>query len=52
LPRGGARDGAGRPPGPTGNARKKRSIRLSDEEYDAVRAFIKQYKKGHLNRGE
>lgn len=43
--RGGAREGAGRPLGTTGMARKMRSIRLTDEEYDAVRDFIKQFRR-------
>ncbi len=39
--RGGKREGAGRPPVPTGTARKMRSMRLSDEEYEQVKEFIK-----------
>lgn len=39
--RGGKREGAGRPPVPTGTAMKKRSIRLHDNEYDLVKIYIK-----------
>lgn len=40
--RGGVREGAGRPPVPTGKAMKIRSIRLHDEEYELVKLYIKQ----------
>jgi len=39
--RGGAREGAGRPPVPTGNKRKIRSIRLHDDEYELVKEYVK-----------
>jgi len=38
--RGGARQGAGRPP-----IGKMRSIRMSDEEYDKVRKLLKEWRK-------
>ena len=40
--RGGARDGAGRPPVPTGKAMKMRSIRLHDNEYEQVKEYVKK----------
>jgi hypothetical protein len=45
MTRGGAREGAGRPTGPTGTARKMRSIRLSDAEYTAVKKFVKELRR-------
>ena len=41
MPRGGKREGAGRP---AGNVRKQRQFRLHDDEYEKVKEFIKQMK--------
>lgn len=49
MPRGGKREGAGRPPGPTGKAKKMRSLRLSDEEYTLVRQYIKLIREAEKN---
>ena len=43
--RGGARPGSGRPPVPKEQKCKRRSVYLTDEEYDIVRAFIKELHK-------
>lgn len=43
--RGGARPGAGRPPVPEEKKRKKRSVRLTDEEYEIIREYIKKLHK-------
>ena len=43
--RGGKRPGAGRPPVPTGTARKMRSFRLSDREHELVKEYINILKK-------
>lgn len=45
MSRGGARERAGRPPVPTGTAKKMRSMRLSDKEYEQVKEFVKKIKK-------
>ena len=46
MPRGGKREGAGRPVGsvrPSG--KKARNFRLTDEEYEKIKEFIKQLRK-------
>ena len=43
--RGGKREGAGRPPLPTGTARKMRSFRLNDHEHELVKEYINKLKK-------
>jgi hypothetical protein len=48
MARGGAREGAGRPTGPGKKqipGLKKRSIRMTDEEYDKVRSLLKEWRK-------
>jgi hypothetical protein len=45
MVRGGIREGAGRPPGPTGKARKMRSMRLTDTEYTLVREYVKELRR-------
>lgn len=47
--RGGLRIGAGRPPVPTGTAMKKRSIRLHDNEYELVKAYVKKLRLTEFN---
>lgn len=42
MSRGGVREGAGRPLGPTGTAKKMRSMRMSDAEYEQVKSYLKQ----------
>lgn len=49
--RGGAREGAGRPPVPTGTAMKKRSIRLHDHEYELVKLYVKQLRETINKKG-
>ncbi|MDO4178345.1 MAG: hypothetical protein Q4D21_04055 [Phascolarctobacterium sp.] len=39
---GGAREGAGRPK--LGKTSKMRSLRMTDEEYDLVRQWLKEYR--------
>ena len=45
MPKGGARDGAGRP-SVGGKIRKQRQLRLSDDEWEIVKAFDKILKYG------
>lgn len=50
--RGGKRPGAGRPPVPTGTARKMRSFRLNDHEHEKVKEYINILKKRIDNNHE
>lgn len=46
MPKGGKREGAGRPVGSFRPSNlKMRSMRLNDEEYQTVKKFIKQLRK-------
>ena len=42
MARGGQRTGAGRPPAPKEQKCKRRSVYLTDEEYDIIRAHIRE----------
>lgn len=44
VSKGGKREGAGRLPKPDGEKRKQRNYRLTDEENEIVKAFIKALK--------